>query len=89
MAESRNTDCSNNELWARACAACGPVSGLLGGYLAYKKISYETPAVFAARLQVAAWVEGGTVVGLVGDHRVYCNLGDCIERITDSVEESQ
>ena len=89
MAINRDSNRSDRELWARACAACGPVSGLCGGYLAFKKLPHETSHDFAARLQVAAWCEGEAVVGLVGSRRVVCLLGDCIERIEDSVEESQ
>ncbi len=89
MAESRNSNRSDRELWVRAIAGCGPVTGLISGYLAFKKLPHETAHDFASRLQVAAWCEGEAVVGLVGDRRVVCMLGDCIERITDSVEESQ
>lgn len=89
MAINRDSNRSDRELWVRAIAGCGPVSGLISGYLAFKKLPHETSRVFAARLQVAAWCEGEAVVGLVGKSRVVCLLGDCIERIEDSVEEVQ
>lgn len=89
MAINRDANRSDRELWARACVACGPVAGLVNGHLAFKKLSHETPHDFAARLQVAAWCEGEAVIGLVGEFRVVCLLGDCIERITDSVEQVQ
>ena len=86
MAAHRDQLRANRELWVRAVSCVVPVSGLVDGCLAFGKLSCETSSDFAARLQVAAWVENQEVVGLVDGYRVVCFPGQTREAIIKAVE---